>query len=867
MKKNYPTQLSRFLLVTSLCILFPALNAQVVQTFSFTGAMQTFVVPPCVTNMTIETWGAQGGAGTPTTANYGGYAKGVFAVAAGNTLNIYAGGQPSTTAGGFNGGGAGDGLGFGGGGGSDVRLNGTALSDRIIVAGGGGGGGVWSTTGESIIGGVGGGLAGGDGYRTVATTPGGSGGGQTLLTNGFCGSAGNVASSGALGFGGTIAVGACGCNSGYGGGGGYYGGGAGGNCRGGGGGSGFIAATATGTTFTSGIKTDHGKVVLSYFTNGAGVTVTTPTLAICSGNTATLTAGNVTSYTWNPGNVVSSTLQISPTSNTTYTVEGTNSIGCISNVIVTVAVSGSQPTLTVVSSTPSTCLGKTATLTASGALSYVWTNGVTNGVSFYPSVTTTYTVTGANGCGTVTAVSTISVSPLPISVVSTATAVCTNKTATLSVTAPATSYTWQPVNTVGAGTTLIVNPQVNTVYTITASDGTCSGVANISLQADPVPTITSAASASLVCPGNSVTLSASGGINYTWSPVNQNGASISVSPSVSTLYSVTGDNSFGCFNSSSQVVVAGVQPTVVITASNYTLCNGGSTTITATGAHIYSWLNGPVTNTNQVNPNQNTIYTVTGTNTVSTCSQTKTVEIAVVDPMITIAGNATICNGASANLNANAPGATTYTWNPGAIPFGAVSLSPPVNTIYTVSSISSTNNVNCSITATVEISVNPNPTVTIAPTKTAVCVKETNTLTAGGALTYTWAGPSSTTVAPSITITSTSAAILVYTLTGTSALGCEASTSAPVTISSCNGIEQTVAGSAELVIFPNPNNGSFAIRSSGELRLSILNELGQVVDVVDLNQNSGYTATINRLVSGVYFIVGINITKKIVVTD
>src|SRR6185436_11465588 len=109
--------------------------------------------------------------------------------------------------------------------------------------------------------------------------------------------------------------------------------------------------------------------------------------------------------------------------------QGTDTQGCLATSVLTVNVNGSQPTLSVVSSTPSTCLGKTATLTASGALTYTWTNGVTNGVSFYPSTTTTYTVSGQNGCGITTAVSTISVNPLPITVVSTNSVVCTNKTA------------------------------------------------------------------------------------------------------------------------------------------------------------------------------------------------------------------------------------------------------------------------------------------------------------------------------------------------------------------------------------------------------------------------------------------------------
>lgn len=60
------------------------------------------------------------------------------------------------------------------------------------------------------------------------------------------------------------------------------------------------------------------------------------------------------------------------------------------------------------------CLGEAITLTASGGITYTWSNGVVNGQSFVPSVTTTYTVTGtdANGCSA-TATVTITVNPVP----------------------------------------------------------------------------------------------------------------------------------------------------------------------------------------------------------------------------------------------------------------------------------------------------------------------------------------------------------------------------------------------------------------------------------------------------------------------
>lgn len=231
-------------------------------TFNFTGAPQTFVVPAGVTVLTMEVWGAQGGANWVNNTNFGGYSKADVPVTPGSTLYIYVGGQPTTTAGGYNGGGAGDGAGKGGGGGTDVRSSGNTLNDRLIVAGGGGGAGYWSSL--HVVGGVGGGLNGGDGYRNTLADMGGLGATQTGPgANGTCVNFNVTSMAGGFGYGGTPLSYNCGCE-GYGGGGGWYGGAGSGNCRGGGGGSGYVVPSATNVTQTAGVRAGNGRVILSF---------------------------------------------------------------------------------------------------------------------------------------------------------------------------------------------------------------------------------------------------------------------------------------------------------------------------------------------------------------------------------------------------------------------------------------------------------------------------------------------------------------------------------------------------------------------------------------------------------------------------
>lgn len=246
-------------------------------TFYFTGSAEQFIVPSGTSNVTIETWGAQGGANWANNTNYGGYNKADFSVNTGDALNIYVGGKATSTTGGFNGGGNGDGSGIGGGGASDVRLNGTALTDRIIVAGGGGGAGYWSTL--HVVGGIGGGTNGGDGYRNTTSDMGGLGATTTGPgANGTCINFNVTSMAGSLGQGGTPAGYGCGCE-GYGGGGGYYGGAGSGNCRGGGGGSGYISPSGTNTSSANGIRIGDGMIVISYTNTGVSTIVQTNGLA------------------------------------------------------------------------------------------------------------------------------------------------------------------------------------------------------------------------------------------------------------------------------------------------------------------------------------------------------------------------------------------------------------------------------------------------------------------------------------------------------------------------------------------------------------------------------------------------------------
>ncbi|MEN9440403.1 MAG: hypothetical protein RLZ33_479 [Bacteroidota bacterium] len=230
-------------------------------TFTYTGAQESFIVPPGVTSITVDAYGAQGGSNSPSTnINFGGYVHATLDVIPGSTIYVNVGEQPTGLTGGWNGGGNGETAGKGGGGASDIRIGGTTLNDRVIVAGGAGGGGFWS--GLEVHGGLGGGLIGGNGYRVdYASNPGGDGGTQTSSGNGTCASFNNPICAGGFGFGGSPT--GCGCEV-YGGGGGWWGGAGSGNCRGGGGGSSYTIPSATNVIHNQGVRVGNGEVTITY---------------------------------------------------------------------------------------------------------------------------------------------------------------------------------------------------------------------------------------------------------------------------------------------------------------------------------------------------------------------------------------------------------------------------------------------------------------------------------------------------------------------------------------------------------------------------------------------------------------------------
>jgi hypothetical protein len=229
--------------------------------FVFKASEQSWTVPQGVTKIHVDARGAQGGSAK---GGKGGRVVSDLSVSPGTKLIINVGSQPSDNQAGYNGGGKGCGNGFGGGGATDIRIGGSSLENRVLVAGGGGG------NGYSGYGGAGGGLEGADGK--YVGPPGehpeyhdAKGGTQQA---GGKGARAYFAKSGEAGTGGDGISGSGNCtnNAMGGGGGGYYGGGGSGG-GGGGGGSSYTNSSNTHVTHEQGVNEGNGRLVIYFEKN------------------------------------------------------------------------------------------------------------------------------------------------------------------------------------------------------------------------------------------------------------------------------------------------------------------------------------------------------------------------------------------------------------------------------------------------------------------------------------------------------------------------------------------------------------------------------------------------------------------------
>lgn len=368
----------------------------------------------------------------------------------------------------------------------------------------------------------------------------------------------------------------------------------------------------------------------------------------------------------------------------------------IDNINIDGTIGVAPPTPDYSASATGICEGESVTYTdasTAGITAWSWTfPGGTPATSTAQNPTVTYAtsgtydvqlqVTNANGTQTITTTNAITVGTTPVVGVSAgALQICEGTSTQLTATG-ANTYSWD--NGLGVGAVKTVAPSVTTTYTVTGSNGiSCDATETITVTVVPIPTVTAMVNNATVCAGDAVQLDASGASSFTWDNGLGTGATVTANPTVTTVYTVTGEDGNGCTSSANVTVTILDPPAVSTNATTFDICEGESATMAASGADSYTWtptagLNAGTGPTVTASPTTTTTYTVEGANTCGTDSEDIVVNVFPIPATPTIVQNG---NTLSVTLQ---PGETA-TWALNGFPLGTgASITMPGSGIYLV---------------------------------------------------------------------------------------------------------------------------------------------------------------------------------------
>lgn len=286
------------------------------------------------------------------------------------------------------------------------------------------------------------------------------------------------------------------------------------------------------------------------------IVATAENISMCLGNSTVLSATGALNYTWfSPAGVIStssSSVTITPTVSGiyTYSVKGDNN-GCKTSKDIIVEIN-EIPSVSVNTNSSAICSGHSVSLSASGASDYSWypSTGLDvadeANVIASPVVTTQYTVTGINGVCTDDEIIDITVFASPTLSFTGSTDICSGQSALITLNG-SPNYSWNPTTGLSNSATsnVTAQPTVTTLYTVTGYNSDCFVDTIIKITVDEPAIITTNGPFSF-CEGGGAQLSASGALNYSWSPAtglsSANISNPTTTTSSSVIYTVIGSN-------------------------------------------------------------------------------------------------------------------------------------------------------------------------------------------------------------------------------------------------------------------------------------------------------------------------------------
>ena len=217
------------------------------------------------------------------------------------------------------------------------------------------------------------------------------------------------------------------------------------------------------------------------------------------------------------------------------------------------------------------------------------------------------------------------------------------------------TYVWAP----GAETDSSITGLAGGVYTVTVTDeNSCDSVVSVTVN-EPAPVIALISGNSSICSGDSTVLTASGGSTYLWS-TTETGAIITVDPLSDFVYSVTATTG-ACSDTTSITVIVGSSTPVIISGLT-SICVGDNVTLSASPANNYVWSpGGETTQSITVNPASTTIYSVVGSDSCGSSTDSITVTVNQL-PTVFAGNDETVTLGSSVQLTGS--GGPSYNWTP-----------------------------------------------------------------------------------------------------------------------------------------------------------------------------------------------------------
>ncbi|QQS30856.1 MAG: S8 family serine peptidase [Sphingobacteriales bacterium] len=387
---------------------------------------------------------------------------------------------------------------------------------------------------------------------------------------------------------------------------------------------------------------------------------------------------------------------------------------------------------------------------------FVESNNNSSTISNLPAGFYIVTVTDSEGCAKEASFTLIAQNNFTIEVSEDPT-ICGGDGAQLNVIG-GVSYVWAPSTGLSANNIAnpVASPESTTQYVVVATDASgCTAYGIITVNVNPDPDV-DAGQGGVICPGESINLSASGGFAYSWSPPD--GLSVTnfsnpvATPAQTTTYTVTVTGNYGCSATDNVTVIVAPPPFFPVNNIDTVACSTDVLELQLTDINFisnynYEW--SPTTglsNPNIPNPvatvTSDITYTITVTNPQG-CQTVRTVDIILnnADFSVNLGADTVLCNGGTLNLNAGA-GFESYLWSNGST---TESITASESGVY---SVTITNDIGCSATDEIDISIDSvQPEITGNLTITE---EESTTLsTQQGFSQYLW---SNSAVTPSITV-------------------------------------------------------------------------------------------------------------------